>query len=253
MLEEDTPDSPMLKRLVSTFDSKTGRDSIRVHGQVRPVREMFFDGTRYYMAPPNRPYDRELLVPHRPEWGERLPALVRVPPAERPQTSAPAMTPARPPPRPRRVPDRPSILAAAAAVTLLAGQLQETRRAARALPPRDRSVLDQQQRAIAEQLRAAQVRLALERLAETEAQTSVASIGAGDVLSAGGVEVRVVAVRGGLALQVGDRRLVLALDSRARLPLRREAPVVRATALEAAAVLSAIAAATARSVVSRAA
>jgi hypothetical protein len=245
----------MLKRLVSTFDSKTGRDSIRVHGQVRPVRDPFFDGNRYYQAPPNRPNDREVLVPHRAEWGERVPPLVRVPPEQRDETSAPAL----PPPRPRptvqadRAPARPSLLAAAA-VTLLAGQVQEARRAARAVRPGERFALDQQQRALAEQLRAAQVRLALERLAaEPDARVQAGSLRPGDVLSAGGIEVRVVATRGGLALQIGDRRLPLAVDPRATLPLRREVPVVRATAIEAVVVFAAIAAAMPGASISRAA
>lgn len=241
MLEEDKPESPMLKRLVSTFDSRTGRDSVRVHGQVRAVREPFFDGTRSYQAPPNRPHDRELVVPHRPEWGEHLPALVRVPAAEREETSVPVLPPARPPRAPERERPRPSLLAAAAAVTLLAGRVQETRRAARSLPSADRFTLDLQQRQLAEQLRAAQVRLALERIAASpEDSVRVGSLRAGDVLSAGGVEVRVVSVRGGLALQVSDQRLLLDLHPSAMLPLRRARPVVQAASAEAAAVLAAI-------------
>ena len=253
LIAEDSAASPMLKRLVATFDNKTGRDSVRVHGQVRPVREPFFDGTRYYQAPPNRPNDREILVPHRAEWGERVPELVRPPVAERDETSSPAL----PPPRrraPERPPARPSLLAATAAVTLLAGQVQEARRAARAMPPGDRRALSEAQRLLAEELRAAQVRLALERLAaEAEPRVQAGSLRAGDVLSTGGVEVRVVAIRGGLALQVGDRRLALNLSASAMLPLRRDTPVVRASAMEAAAVLAAIAAVTPRASMSRAA
>lgn len=261
MIEEDTPEAPMMKRLVATFDSRTGRDSVAVHGQVRPVREPFFDpvGGRSYQAPPNRPHDREIIVPHRPEWGETPPPLVRVPPAVRAETSAPEL----PPPPPRKGPPttppprpRPSLLAAIALVTLLAGQVQETRRAARAMPAGDRGLLNQQQRLLAEQLRQAQVRLALERLAaEPDApRVLIGSLRPGDVLSAGGVEVRVVAVRGGLALQVGDSQLALPASPTATLPLRRVSPVVKAMSQsEAAAVLAAIVAATPGTTVSRAA
>lgn len=258
LLEEDTPAAPMLKRLVSTFDSRTGRDSVAVHGQVRPVREPFFDpvGGRSYMAPPNRPHDREILVPHRAEWGERLPVLVRPPPpALRGETSAPELPPARPVPRPeRRPPARPSLLAAVALVTLLAGRVQETRRAARVLPAPDRGPLDLQQRALAEQLRQAQVKLALERLAEDVEGVRVGSLRPGDVLSAGGVEVRVVALGGGLALQIGETRVPLAMSASAALPLRRIVPVVRAVLpSEAVAVFAAIVAATPGASISRAA
>lgn len=37
MIEEDEPENPMLKRLVATFDRRTGADSKAVHGQVRPT------------------------------------------------------------------------------------------------------------------------------------------------------------------------------------------------------------------------
>jgi hypothetical protein len=59
-----------LRVLVATFDDRTGADSIAVHGQVRRMDEPFdyWDGTRF-MAPPNRPNDREVVVTHRLEWG----------------------------------------------------------------------------------------------------------------------------------------------------------------------------------------
>jgi hypothetical protein len=68
--EEDTMDEPMLKKLVATFDSVTGKDSARVHGQVRKLKDMFFDGLRSYNAPPNRPHDREVVVGWRASWGD---------------------------------------------------------------------------------------------------------------------------------------------------------------------------------------
>jgi len=74
LLKEDDPEAPMLKKLVATFDKVTGWDSIGVHGQTKPVREPFCDGKgRLYMAPPNRPHDREIVVGWRSSWGESLP------------------------------------------------------------------------------------------------------------------------------------------------------------------------------------
>jgi hypothetical protein len=70
LLAQDVPEDRMLKRLVASFDSRTGRDSVMLHGQVRPVRETFFDGVNghFFMAPPNRPNDRELMVGQRSSW-----------------------------------------------------------------------------------------------------------------------------------------------------------------------------------------
>lgn len=69
--EEDEPDDPVYKRLVATFDRRTGKDSILLHGQTKEVREPFYDPvrSRYYMAPPNRPNDREIIVGWRRRWG----------------------------------------------------------------------------------------------------------------------------------------------------------------------------------------
>lgn len=71
---EDTPEDPMQKRLVTTFDSRTGKDSIALHGQTRKVREPFFDAMLgiLYMAPPNRPNDRETVVGWRSSYGRYL-------------------------------------------------------------------------------------------------------------------------------------------------------------------------------------
>lgn len=75
LLEEDSPDDPMWKRLVAVFDKRTGRDSVMLHGQARPVREPFYDAMhgRHYQAPPNRPHDREIVVGWRKGYG-RFPA-----------------------------------------------------------------------------------------------------------------------------------------------------------------------------------
>ena len=70
LIAQDVPGDRMLKRLVATFDRVTGRDSVMLHGQRRPVREPFYDGQRgrYFMAPPNRPNDREIVVGERERW-----------------------------------------------------------------------------------------------------------------------------------------------------------------------------------------
>ncbi len=58
----------MIRILCATFDDRTGSDSIAVHGQVRHMDEPF--GTWYgdFMTPPDRPNDREIVVPHRLRW-----------------------------------------------------------------------------------------------------------------------------------------------------------------------------------------
>lgn len=58
----------MLKILCATFDHRTGSDSIAVHGQVRRVSEAFQSWFGPYMHPPNRPNDREVVVPHNSSW-----------------------------------------------------------------------------------------------------------------------------------------------------------------------------------------
>lgn len=70
MIAEDSTSDPMMKKLVSTFDRRTGRDSVVVHGQARPVKKPFYDRVNRitYMAPPNRPRDREMIVPWRASY-----------------------------------------------------------------------------------------------------------------------------------------------------------------------------------------
>ena len=69
---------PLHKRLITTFDDRTGDDSFLVHGQTVPVSKPFswkhkrrgqWVVTRY-MHPPNRPNDREVVIPWDPEWEE---------------------------------------------------------------------------------------------------------------------------------------------------------------------------------------
>ncbi len=58
----------MLQILSATFDDRTGADSYAVHGQVRRVDEPFDSWFGQYEHPPNRPNDREVVVPHRARW-----------------------------------------------------------------------------------------------------------------------------------------------------------------------------------------
>ena len=59
---------PMLKILAATFDDRTGADSYAVHGQIRRTTEAFQSWFGAYMHPPNRPNDREIVVPHNQSW-----------------------------------------------------------------------------------------------------------------------------------------------------------------------------------------
>lgn len=72
--EDDFEYDPMFKKLVATFDDVTGRDSVVLHGQTRPVDQPFYDKVNgiTYMAPPNRPNDREIIVPWRESYGEEF-------------------------------------------------------------------------------------------------------------------------------------------------------------------------------------
>lgn len=71
---EDDAEDPMLKKLVATWDAVTGKDSMAVHGQTRKVNEPFVDPKgRVYMAPPNRPHDRELVVGWRISYAQDMP------------------------------------------------------------------------------------------------------------------------------------------------------------------------------------
>jgi len=54
--------------LAATFDDRTSWDSYQVHGQIRRVGEAFVSAFGSYAHPPNRPNDREIVVPHRLSW-----------------------------------------------------------------------------------------------------------------------------------------------------------------------------------------
>lgn len=57
-----------VKILCATFDHRTSADSFAVHGQIRRLSEPFDWWGGKYMNPPNRPNDREVVIPHRIEW-----------------------------------------------------------------------------------------------------------------------------------------------------------------------------------------
>jgi len=58
----------MVKILAATFDNRTGADSYAVHGQIRRMEQAFEWWDGMYQHPPNRPNDREVVVPHRMSW-----------------------------------------------------------------------------------------------------------------------------------------------------------------------------------------
>jgi hypothetical protein len=69
----------LVRVLVAVFDEQTGWDSVQVHGQIRRTDEPFewstANGPELYMHPPNRPNDREVVVPQRISW--KLPDLLK--------------------------------------------------------------------------------------------------------------------------------------------------------------------------------
>jgi len=66
--EADDQLGDMVKILSATFDDRTGSDSIAIHGQIRLPDEAFESWFGLYQHPPNRPNDREIVVPHRISW-----------------------------------------------------------------------------------------------------------------------------------------------------------------------------------------
>lgn len=58
----------VVKILSATFDTRTGADSVAVHGQIRRPEEAFQWWEGLYQHPPNRPNDREVVVTHRLSW-----------------------------------------------------------------------------------------------------------------------------------------------------------------------------------------
>lgn len=66
--EADDQLGDMVKILSATFDDRTAADSYAVHGQIRLPDEAFESWFGLYQHPPNRPNDREIVVPHRISW-----------------------------------------------------------------------------------------------------------------------------------------------------------------------------------------
>lgn len=66
--EADDQLGDVVKVLAATFDDRTGADSYAVHGQIRRPDEAFESWFGLYQHPPNRPNDREVVVPHRLSW-----------------------------------------------------------------------------------------------------------------------------------------------------------------------------------------
>ena len=78
LLGETSREIPaLMKRLVTTFDGRTGKDSIKLNGQTVGWDQPFIwmkqtkSGVERveYMQPPNRPNDRECVVPWRAGYG----------------------------------------------------------------------------------------------------------------------------------------------------------------------------------------
>lgn len=234
MLAEDTPGDPMMKRLVAIFDKVTGWDSVAVHGQIRPVREPFRDPVgRLYMAPPNRPHDREIVIPHRAAWGERVDHLGGPRGEAAESTATPEALP--PPPAPAQAKLKPParVAAAAATVLALAGAVAEARRRrAPEEPSQPRTSLAP----LLAELDLARVRLAAARLGE-DIQVGVgvraSTLAPGQVLSAAGIEVRVRGVRRTAAglqvtLAIAGQHVVFEATPATVVPLRRVEPTLLA-------------------------
>ncbi len=69
-------DEPLWKRLIETFDDRTGDDSFLLHGQTVPANKPFRWKHKKqgrwivtdFMHPPNRPNDRAVMIPWDPSW-----------------------------------------------------------------------------------------------------------------------------------------------------------------------------------------
>lgn len=66
--QADTIFGDMAKILSATFDDRTCADSFAVHGQIRRTAEPFDTWYGKFMHPPDRPNDREIVVPQRVSW-----------------------------------------------------------------------------------------------------------------------------------------------------------------------------------------
>lgn len=200
MEAEDTPADPMMKRLSATFDRATGKDSVAAHGQVRRVGEPFQDiRGRLYQAPPNRPHDRELVLPHRASWGPTPPAL------EGPRPQAAGLR--------RRGEDSPQTLAASAELTRMAGDVNDLRRRAQVGEPTG-ALLEVARRRLAE----GQVVLAANRVRDRVLDGAGVRARPGQPISLGGISARVRSVAAGIAVvDIGGAAVRVKLDRSGRL------------------------------------
>lgn len=102
--DSDDPDNEgLIKILSATFDERTGWDSYQVHGQVRRLEEPFQwnteNGPQFYMTPPNRPNDREVVVQWSMKWGP-IPRELQPVPIDRYIKAWRRQRKGAPPPRP---------------------------------------------------------------------------------------------------------------------------------------------------------
>lgn len=72
--EADEQLGDLIRVDMATFDGRTGPDSYNVHGSVRRMEEPFEyidsrGGSQLFMHPPDRPFDRSIIVTHRTSWG----------------------------------------------------------------------------------------------------------------------------------------------------------------------------------------
>lgn len=194
--EEDDADEPMLKRLSATFDKVTGADSVAAHGQIRKLGEPFQDiRGRLYQAPPNRPHDREVVLPHRSSWGAVPPALGG-PREERPAGGG----------RPTGARSR----RAAAALTEMIGEVNTLRRQRDLGMPTAPLLQDARRR-----MREGQVVLAASRVADRRDARAGARAIAGRWISLGGIPGRVARVVGRSAIvTVAGEAVRVELDPR---------------------------------------
>lgn len=74
--EFEEEDDPVMKRIIETFDDRTGDDSFVIHGQTVPAGKPFEWKRKrkgawqlvQFMHPPNRPNDRSVVIPWRASW-----------------------------------------------------------------------------------------------------------------------------------------------------------------------------------------
>jgi hypothetical protein len=75
-IDDQIPGSRLMKTLMHPLDDRTGKDSMYaarlnlVAGITEPFEYMWLGKLRQFLCPPDRPNDRAILVPYRPEWGK---------------------------------------------------------------------------------------------------------------------------------------------------------------------------------------